>query len=119
LIAVIGWLFIAMMIRLRQAWWESLIAMNRLKDFVITSQPKKFAKAFLWSAKTIPRKNKLWTIHFYSTALVVFVSSLSLAVGSSLMLGHESVSRSLLIGLSVLLVSSIVLIYVYWHKLRQ
>jgi hypothetical protein len=82
LTSVVGGIFLAIMIRLRQAWHESIKALNKLKQYVISqSQIPALSQAFLWNTTTIPTRNKLWTIHFYSSLLVIMLSSVYLGVG--------------------------------------
>lgn len=68
---VLGIIFWLKFLRLRQAWRESLIAFNKLKSHVL-GKDSGLKTAFLWSGDTIPRLDKVYTIHYYS-ALVVFI----------------------------------------------
>lgn len=77
--AVIGWVFVLIMIRLRQAWRESVLALNNIKEHFITHN-QELAEVFLWRNNSVPRATKLLTIHFYSTLLVIFLSSSFLAI---------------------------------------
>lgn len=88
LTAIIGWIFLAIMFRLRQAWRESLIAMNRIKSFVLERQ-QETKDAFLWSVDSVPRLNKAWTIHFYSSLIVIILNSVFLAI-SCLLVGTSA-----------------------------
>lgn len=76
---VIGWVFVLIMIRLRQAWRESILALNNIKEYFISNN-EDLSEVFLWRNNAVPRATKLLTIHFYSTLLVIFLSSSFLAI---------------------------------------
>jgi hypothetical protein len=49
--------------RLRQAWFESALAMNQIKQFYIEQiQRVELVEAFRWRRSTLPAKFKLWSI---------------------------------------------------------
>jgi hypothetical protein len=118
LIAVVGWIFLAMMIRLRQAWYESLLALNQIKKFYIQNSTPDISKAFVWDATTLPRPEKFWNIHFYASGLINFISSLALTIS----LVAVMFDRVTPLGLSAMaciiwLISLIFLTFTYWISL--
>lgn len=78
-LGILGMLTLFKLIRLRQAWFDSVRAMNRIKDYYF-EQFSDLEAAFLWKSKTIPALGKAWTITFILSAMVILLSSLSFAV---------------------------------------
>lgn len=78
-LGILGMLTLFKLIRLRQAWFDSVREMNRIKDYYFEQFPELQA-AFLWKSKTIPALGKAWTITFILSAMVILLSSLSFAV---------------------------------------
>lgn len=74
----VGFLFFMNIVRLRQAWYGSVQAMNALKSYVFAQDPedKAFQAAFVWKARTIPRPGKGWTTFFFSAVTVAFLNSI-------------------------------------------
>ncbi|MBI5029866.1 MAG: hypothetical protein HZB51_05015 [Chloroflexi bacterium] len=79
LLGVIGFFILFKLIRLRQAWYDSVKAMNQIKEFYIAQYPE-LEKAFRWRSKTIPAPNKVWTITFGLSVLVMIIDSVSFGV---------------------------------------
>jgi hypothetical protein len=84
-LAVVGWVFLAMFIRLRQAWHESIRALNTIKNFY-TARNEDLNAAFAWDMNTIPKRHKLWNIHFYSSLLIILINSGFLGTGAILIM---------------------------------
>jgi hypothetical protein len=68
------------LIRLRQAWHDSMLSMNRIKEFYIKRFPH-IAEAFLWRESTIPPMNRWGSITFYMCLFVVMLDSLTFGAG--------------------------------------
>jgi len=119
LIAVVGWIFLAMMIRLRQAWHESLTSMNRVKDFYTSNLDQNLGDAFAWDIKTLPKPHRTWNIHFFATLLVNFIASLALAL-SFILVTHWFIGMAAAIFLGILIwfASMCLLTFVYWYSLK-
>lgn len=79
LLAIIGFFVLMKLVRLRQAWFDSVRAMNQIKQFYFERFPE-LEKAFLWKPGTIPARNKPWTITFNLCLLVAILDSVALAV---------------------------------------
>ncbi len=79
LLAVIGFFTLMKLVRLRQAWYDSVLTMNRIKDFYVERFPD-LAKALRWRTTTIPPPGKAWTITFNLCLLVAIIDSTALAV---------------------------------------
>lgn len=99
----VGVIFILMLIRLRQAWYENMQALNQIKHYYIdiSEEALKLRSAFKWTKATIPAKQRLWNIHFYTVILVSAISSLFLAFGIAL--AWKSLAISFLFGVANLL----------------
>jgi hypothetical protein len=118
LIAVVGWIFLAMMVRLRQAWYGSMLAMNKIKDFYTHTLSTDILPALKWTSASLPKPEKLWTIHFYATSLINFISSLALtisiaAVFFELLPAIELSTMAVLVWLT----SFSLLSFIYWVSL--
>lgn len=89
-LCIVGWLYLLQIIRLRQAWRDSAQTMNEIKEFymarVALFSPQEFSQAFRWRSETLPPAGKLWTIHFFSAALIALLNSL-VYVGGALLYG--------------------------------
>ncbi len=79
LLGLIGFFTVMKLIRLRQAWYDSALAMSQIKDFYLDKFPD-LKPAFRWTTETIPAPGKPWTITFNLALLVALVDSVALAV---------------------------------------
>ncbi len=108
-LCIVGWLYLLQIVRLRQAWLDSAMTMNQIKDFyaanVAQFDAQEFGKAFRWRTDTLPRPQALWTIHFFSAALIALLNSL-VYVGGGLLL---AVGLELAEGWPLLIVSLAIL----------
>lgn len=66
--------------RLRAAWHESMLAMNQLKDFMI-SQNSELSQAFRWKTSTLPSKYKMNSVSYYQAVEVALIGGLMLGAG--------------------------------------
>ena len=80
LLGLIGFFTVMKLVRLRQAWYESVHAMNTIKKFYLDRFPELEA-AFDWKVGSIPALGKPWTITFNLSLLVALVDCAVLAVG--------------------------------------
>ncbi len=79
---ILGIVFFAQLIRLRQAYRESLIAMNTVKEYYIEEfreQVPGSEKAFRWRLRTIPTGERLGSVTFLVCYTVAFLGSLCFA----------------------------------------
>jgi hypothetical protein len=77
LIGLVGLFTVLKLIRLRLAWHDSALAMNRIKDFYLAHYPE-LAPAFRWRTQTLPPPGQVGTITFDLAGLVALVDSLAL-----------------------------------------
>jgi membrane protein YdbS with pleckstrin-like domain len=65
-LAVLAVMTILQLVRLRRAWFESILAMNQIKDFYTRNvQRLNLADAFRWQTPTIPKMDKPNSLSFY------------------------------------------------------
>lgn len=81
LLTLLGTSSIMQLARLRAAWYESMLAMNQLKEFMIT-QNKDLTGAFRWTTKTLPPKFKLNSVSYYQAIEVALISGLMLGAAA-------------------------------------
>jgi hypothetical protein len=77
LLTLLGTSTVMQLARLRAAWYESMLAMNQLKDFMV-SQNRDLAKAFHWTSATLPPKYKPNSVSYYQATEVALISGLML-----------------------------------------
>jgi hypothetical protein len=80
MLGVIGFFTVMKLVRLRQAWYESVHAMNTIKKFYLDRFPELDA-ALDWKVGSIPALGKPWTITFNLSLLVALVDCAAIAVG--------------------------------------
>ena len=78
-LGITGFVVLFTLVRLRQAWQDSAIAMNRIKDFYADHFPE-IEGAFCWRTKTLPAPGKFWTITFNLALLVCLLDSTAFGV---------------------------------------
>jgi hypothetical protein len=77
LLAVLGLLTVLQLARLRQAWLESVRAMNQIKERLIAGDPS-LAEYFRWRTSTIPAAFKRSSFGFLQAISVALLSGLAL-----------------------------------------
>ena len=77
LLILLGTSTIMQLARLRAAWYESMLAMNQLKDYMIREN-KPLAKAFRWQSSTLPPKYRTSSVSYYQAMEVALISGLML-----------------------------------------
>ena len=75
LLTLLGSSTIMQLARLRAAWYESALAMNELKNYMIRYDPS-LEKAFRWKAQTLPEKYKKNSVSYYQAVEVALISGL-------------------------------------------
>ena len=77
LLTLLGTSTVMQLARLRAAWYESMLAMNQLKDYMI-SENKPLAKAFRWQSSTLPPKYRTNSVSYFQAMEVALISGLML-----------------------------------------
>jgi hypothetical protein len=75
LLTLMGTSTILQLARLRSAWYESALAMNQLKDYMM-GQNQTLTQAFRWTTGTLPSKHKKDSISYYQAMEVALISGL-------------------------------------------
>jgi hypothetical protein len=81
MLGIIGFFTVMKLVRLRQAWYDSVRAMSQIKDFYLGRFPD-LQSAFHWKTETIPPPGKPWTITFILTLLVALIDCAAIAVAA-------------------------------------
>lgn len=119
----IGFLTTLQLARLRRAWTDCALAMNRIKDYYTRRYPAlEFDKAFLWTTRTLPPPAKLGSVAFLLALSVVFVSSVSVgaAVAYWQLFNNNPITDSVVqqqsFGAGVASSALQLLVYFYWLR---
>ena len=105
LLTLMGTSTIMQLARLRSAWYESALAMNQLKDYMM-NQNATLKQAFRWKTSTLPSKYKKDSISYYQAVEVALISGLMLGAAifffqqATLSLGSFSLILSTVIGIA-------------------
>jgi glucose uptake protein GlcU len=75
LLTLLGSSTVVQLAQLRSAWYESMLAMNQIKDFAMSQSPE-LAKAFRWKTSTLPAKYKAGNVSYYQAREVALISGL-------------------------------------------
>jgi hypothetical protein len=75
LLTLLGTSTVMQLARLRSAWYESMLAMNQIKDFAMSQNPE-LAKAFRWKTSTLPPKYKTRSVSYYQAFEVALIGGL-------------------------------------------
>jgi hypothetical protein len=87
--AIMSYIFFVKIIRLRQAHRHSLVYMNAIKEFYISQfqqQMPQIEHVFRWRLRTMPRGERLGSVTFIISALIVFMGSVFSACALFLLL---------------------------------
>ena len=121
--AFISICFFVTLIRLRQAYKESLLTMNVIKEYYIDQfkqQMPTIEKAFRWRLTTMPKGERIGSVTFMIAALNAFIGSLCLA-GAVFFITEQPLSNtwtSIVAGALFILAVS-VHIYYYRYSLSK
>ena len=115
LLTLLGTSTVMQLARLRAAWYESMLAMNQLKGFMI-SQNQELAGAFRWRAETLPPKYKPSSVSYYQAVEVSLIGGLMF--GAATFFLQQAFFRISLLNwiLSVMAGLSIVYLQLYLYK---
>jgi amino acid permease len=75
LLMLLGASTVMQLARLRAAWYESALAMNQLKDYMMGVN-QSLTKAFRWKTSTLPSKYKRDSVSYYQALEVALISGL-------------------------------------------
>ncbi|MDZ7267902.1 MAG: NUDIX hydrolase [candidate division KSB1 bacterium] len=89
LLSFVAWIYQLKIIRLRQAWCESGVAMNRVKQFFLVNaglSAEHPGSPFLWKSTTLPRPARKGNLYHLSFILISFIAAVAVAFVSVLQL---------------------------------
>lgn len=75
MLTLLGMSTVMQLAQLRSAWYESVRAMNQLKDFAMKQSPQ-LVDAFRWKTNTIPDKYKKGSVSYYQALEVSLIGGL-------------------------------------------
>lgn len=116
-LGLLGVLTLFKLIRLRQAWYESVRAMNAIKAYYLAAIPELDA-ALTWKPSTIPPLGKAWTITFILSAMVILLSSVSLTAALHFMEIRSGQQQLVLDGIGFIVVVGFQFLF-YFFELRS
>ena len=107
------------LVRLRQAWIESIRALNQIKEFYLGQLPQiGLAEALRWRTNTIPAPYKPWSIAFLLALQVALLGGVSLGASVyflGLVLANPTWALPIFVGLTYTLLQ----IWLYKYLLRN
>lgn len=77
-LTLLGTSTVMQLAQLRSAWYESMMAMNQLKDFAMKQNPE-LVNAFRWKTSTLPEKYKSGSVSTYQALEVSLIGGLMFA----------------------------------------
>ena len=77
-LTLLGTSTVMQLAQLRSAWYESMMAMNQLKDFAMKQNPE-LVDAFRWKTSTLPEKYKSGSVSTYQALEVSLIGGLMFA----------------------------------------
>lgn len=78
ILALFGLLTVLQLARLRQSWYESVRAMNQIKEYYLQHTPE-LSGAFAWRSATLPNRYKPWSVGFMLALQVAALGAGALA----------------------------------------
>jgi hypothetical protein len=119
LLTLLGTSTIMQLARLRSAWYESALAMNQLKDYMM-SQNKTLKQAFRWKTSTLPSKYKKDSISYYQALEVALISGLMF--GAAVFFLQQAIlplgSFLIILAAGIGIASVFVQLYIYQRALK-
>ena len=76
ILSVLGLTTTLQLARLRGAWYESMLAMNHMKEFLIKNSDSDISGAFRWTFESAPAKFKPNSVSFYQAMEVAILSGM-------------------------------------------
>lgn len=76
ILSVLGVTTTLQLARLRGAWYESMLAMNHMKEFLVKNSDSDISGAFRWTFQSAPAKFKPNSVSFYQALEVAILAGL-------------------------------------------
>jgi hypothetical protein len=117
MLAMVGYLTLQQLIRLRSAWIESARAMNQIKDFY--ADRLDLAAAFRWRTTTLPKAGKKDSLAFLLALTVVLVDAFALMLALSFFGLAINKTRGLWAGIGVGVVAAVLAVIWQWRLYQR
>ncbi|MGE5774597.1 MAG: hypothetical protein ACM33V_00160, partial [Chloroflexota bacterium] len=102
--------------RLRMAWYESMLAMNQLKKYMM-GENKSLVKAFRWTMDTLPPKYKRNSVSYYQAFEVALISGLML--GAAAFFVQQAFFSIGLLHWAIAILAGIITVFIQLRVYRQ
>ena len=96
LLTLLGVSTIMQLARLRAAWYESMLAMNQMKDYMVQQNPE-LSQAFRWTKNTLPSKYKRNSVSYFQAVEVALIGGLML--GAAVFFLQQAFSQGIVLTL--------------------
>jgi hypothetical protein len=116
LLTLLGTSTVMQLARLRAAWYESMLAMNKIKDFAMNQNPE-LVDAFLWKTNTLPNKFKTNSVSFYQAIQVAMIGGLMF--GAAVFFFQQAFFEISLLTWVVSILSGVVAVYLQLAMYRM
>lgn len=117
-VSFFGLLTLLQLVRLRQAWRESALAMNQIKQFYIEHYPDlPLNDALRWQNANLPALYKPWSIGFLQMLQVAILSGVTFGT-AILFLGFATEQSYWGLAIMLGLLFAILQVFLYWRLLR-
>ena len=116
--AIISISFFVTLIRLRQAYKESLLTMNVIKEYYIDQfkqQMPTIEHAFRWRLATMPKGERIGSVTFMIAALNAFIGSICLA-GAVFIITEQPLTGPGAIILGVVVFFIVVSVHIFYYR---
>lgn len=80
ILSLIALIFTLQLIRLRQAWFDSIYTMNLIKKY-FTDKDEELDKYLRWSINSLPKAEKFKTVSYFSALVIAVLGSLAFGIG--------------------------------------
>lgn len=118
MLAVVGYLTLQQLIRLRSAWVESARAMNQIKDFYVDRLD--LAPAFRWRTTTLPKADKKDSVAFLLALTVMVIDAFALLLALSFFGLAISETQGLWVGIGLGVAAAVLaIIWQLWLYQRK
>lgn len=117
-VSLFGLLTLLQLVRLRQAWRESALAMNQIKQFYMEHYPDlPLNDALRWQNTNLPALYKPWSIGFLQMLQVAILSGVTFGT-AVLFLGFATGQNNWGLAIMLGLLFAILQVFLYWRLLR-
>lgn len=113
-----GFISLLKLARLRIAWFEAAKVMNSIKDHYIESNSK-LGEVFLWTNRTLPKQDKIWTVAFLTSLIIILFNTIFNVLAAEFTLIAFDSKVSILAGIIIALISLAIHLYIWFRMLRN